>query len=135
MKYIIGLTSEQEAKEISRLCYAAHRPPSERANNDPTIYAYGWIKHPDRDEWAIEYENDSWNIPQKVKERIVDGEIDTELATVYPILQERNNATNYLLSHDSFTVEDLLPSALYNNIKTYDDMSADGWFPTVEGDV
>jgi len=128
MKYIIGLATEQKAKELSKLCYAAHRPPSERASNDPTMYAYGWIKHPDRDEWAIEYENDSWNIPQKVKDQILDGTSDVDLIAVYPTSQERTNAANYLLNNSSFTVEDLLPSYLANNVRIYDDLLADGWF-------
>ena len=59
MNYLIvipeaGLDSGQRADAISEELYALGRPPGVRQPDDVTRYVFGRIKHPDRDEYALQ---------------------------------------------------------------------------------
>ena len=59
MNYLIvlpeaGLDSGQRADAISEELYALGRPTGVRQPDDVTRYVFGRIKHPDRDEYALQ---------------------------------------------------------------------------------
>lgn len=53
MKYVL-LTDEQTCKDLSRALYRLQIPES-LSEKTGTQYLFAWVKHPDQNEWALEF--------------------------------------------------------------------------------
>jgi hypothetical protein len=129
MNYLIvlpeaGLDSGQRADAISEELYALGRPPQVRQPDDVTRYVFGRIKHPDRDEYALQVILDYGIYVHP------DNDIDGLIA-LFPEVpeQEKEALSAYIESQVNrrFPFGNIIPSTATVRDGQY--MEDNGWFP------
>lgn len=129
MNYLIvlpeaGLDSGQRADAISEELYALGRPPGVRQPDDVTRYVFGRIKHPDRDEYALQVILD-YGIYVHPDNNI------TGLLELFPEVPEAERVAlaAYIESQVNrrFPFGNIIPSTATVRDRQY--MEDNGWFP------
>lgn len=127
MEYIIisaqnGLSSEDRCKDFSRELFKISRPLS--SPEDVTTYLFGWVNKDDL--YALEVDLDF----------IIPIHPDHDLTTIIGLLNpaanqaEIDQIVDSIGSASSVRFGDIVPS--YVEIKSREDLDADGWFPIIE---
>lgn len=133
MKYLTGLTEKQAesiSKELFKLSIGT------RIASSTSQYLLGWMKHPERDEWALV-------VPDVVKiPLVVCDDIEKSIATLLAMfdaemteeekseLPELVRYRKTLELHEQYILlGEIMPQALKLRLKTQVEMEADGWFP------
>jgi len=126
MYLILTQNSTDYAKAWSRALYRLSRPDHVRDPADVTLYLCGWITHPDG---RVALDLGDADCP-------VHAEADTAAFTRdLPVsASDRSKAKAGLDGRKGgrARVTDLLPDGLKGNLRTREEMEADGWFPDPE---
>jgi len=129
--------SLEELLEVSNFIQKLSRPVLPETENDVTRYAFGWQKHPDRDEYvSVVDEEQSVPIHAYVKECINNEDVNmaTELSSVYDtdvttkknlILNSTGGGGNAV---GKVNVINLLPDSWTSTDKAT--LESEGWFTT-----
>ncbi len=120
MSYLILTTpSEDYAAAVSEAMWLLARPSA----TGSTRYAVGWITHPTTGDVALTL----GDYTQRVD---LDADVDAYVAGL-PIPQDEQDSVRDTLNAargSRLTVDELMPPALAANLRTREEMDADGWF-------
>jgi len=124
MKYLILTTpTVDHAKQMSAALWSLARPSS----TGSTRYAVGHIVHPSGDAFALVL----GDYTQRVDP---DADVDGFVAAL-PIPESEKDDVRALLNGargSRLTVAEFLPPSLAANLRTREELDADGWFPEPE---
>jgi len=134
ISYLTNLT-ELQAEAISRAIYELSI--GDKINTYTTQYALPIIKHPERDEWALKFD-DEQSLPIILNNN-TDKSRDN-LRTLFSADLEENESLafgNYIKEKKEkidkkdqrVWLKDILPKKTKLKLKTYEQLEADGWFP------
>ena len=128
MKYLILKTpSIDYGKAISRFIYGMSVP----ALNETTQYYCGWIEHPETNAVALVFpENDSLPISLDANPVLLVDTVRTAITENEAVTLE-----NLISNRQNINPIDHIPASLAGNIKTQEQMEAEGWFPSIESEV
>lgn len=138
-QYISGLT-EAECEKISRTMWLLSAPRSLYVGSK-TTYAVNWNKHPTRDEYTLVMPSDYVlqahpKTKQDIQSVTDDEGIKAELrAAIYSksVKTEEQAETALIAAIDAnmLTVGKITEQFNPAQVKTKDEMDADGWFPVI----
>lgn len=124
MNYLIvsdldGMTSKDRCELFSKELFRISRPISEPS--DVTMYLFGWVNKDDS--YALQVDLD-YMIPVHP-----DHDLSTLVSLLNPAAtqEEIDSISAHIGSNSSVRFGDLLPS--YVQVKTKEELEADGWFP------
>ena len=142
MRYIL-LTDEQTCRDVSRALWRLCRPaPVAEAANDGTQYLFGWHKHPQRNDWALRFDEQYQyprhpDVPMMLTAPGDPYGSQALMQTLFlPIAADGVNSlqalTQYILTHDVIDTGEVLPHVNPALVKIKAQMDAAGWFPDPE---
>lgn len=132
-KYIL-LLSEALGSILSSASFALARPEQYRLPEDITNKIGDTLKHPSREEYCWQFTDDPIFVHPEASENALDP-ILIPLAQAGKITQDdiAHVRSGIIAKRGSFaSILDIFPLSLLDEIKEYDTMKADGWFPDIE---
>ena len=123
------LLNETTGPTLSAALWDLGRPPEIRSEEDVTKYHSSWTEHPDTGQQALRLpESTSLLIHEQADVQsfydLVGQWLGPDAAGEVQQVVEAND-----LAESRVMVQDVLPSAVSDQVRTRDEMESDGWFP------
>jgi hypothetical protein len=111
--------------------WALSKPINSQHGSDVTSTLGSIIKHPDRDEYAWSFSDDTFLVHAQADPRTLDPVL-APLVEAGLLTQADLDATAGKIvsfAGSMHTILEVMPQALSGSVKSYETMKADGWFP------
>jgi hypothetical protein len=113
--------------------WALSKPVPFQKPDDITKTLGDIVKHPDREDYAWSFSDDPFLVHPQADPRTLDPVL-TPLVALGVLTQADLDATAAKIvsfAGGQHTILEVMPSILVSNIKDYEAMKADGWFPDI----
>lgn len=123
----------ENIQTASNLAYRLSRPQQvPETVTDQTQYSFGWITHPDGNEWAATIPEDlDLPIHQFIKDSVANGnEVSALFDSFYATQEEADTKKQLVVDSARVSVLDIIPDSWVETSKA--DLEANGWFPVEE---
>ncbi len=127
------VTSKTQGALLLLASWALSKPVPFQKPDDITKTLGDIVKHPDREDYAWSFSDDSFLVHPQADPRTLDPVL-APLVALGVLTQADLDATAAKIvsfAGGQHTILEVMPSILVSNIKDYEAMKADGWFPDI----